>query len=223
MHVRGQVQAHDNRVGLGSGAALVVSGTLSHGSKARLNVKSVRSAVVSAYFQKQLGRAGVARCGNDCAKQRPAAAAPAIGRAHRDGKEFCFIGRMTPQREPRLLTVDLQQEPAHTARRHELSDVSPRPDSLAKRAERPRMMLGRKTEIERSQRAQDDRARHSLDRPPHAAGQGDVDAAQIKRPRQTLGLVTLPPSRDPVRERKTSQNRRIGQGRLSDSVVQRRR
>ncbi len=49
-------------------------------------------------------------------------------------------------------------------------------------------------EIERAEPAQDEAGRHSLDRAARAIGRGDVDAAQIERPRQALGPVALAPA-----------------------------
>ena len=75
-----------------------------------------------------------------------------------------------------------------------------------------------KVEIESAQPTQDEAAGHSLDRPACAIGQRDVDAAQIKWPRQTLGTVALAPTLDPVCKGKTGNDRGVGQGELRNGT-----
>src|SRR5262249_25070661 len=61
----------------------------------------------------------------------------------------------------------------------------------------------------------------SLDRAARAIGQGDVDAAEIKRPRQAFGAIALAPTLDAICERKTGDGRGVGQRALCYGIAER--
>jgi zinc D-Ala-D-Ala dipeptidase len=115
------------------------------------------------------------------------------GRPHGNGQKLRLVSGHTAQGEAGIVAIDLQQQAGHAGRGNEFGNVLPRPGALAEGSERFGMQRGGPIEIERPQRRDGEMVGHSIDGAACAIRQGDVDATQVERPRQTfLGIAGTP-------------------------------
>jgi zinc D-Ala-D-Ala dipeptidase len=150
-------------------------------------------------------------------EQSTAGATPAILYAHGNSQQFCLIGRQSAQGKADLLSFALNEQADGARRGGDFGDVLPCPGALAQGCEGRAVQGRREVEVERAERAKGEPF-HSVDRPPRAVGQRDVDATQVKRPRQAFSAIAFPPTVGPLGQRQTGDRGRVRQGDLRDGI-----